>query len=47
MNRVKSQHAKLKKHLCAKNSSLDKFVGCIDQICFVAPEALDILEGEL
>ncbi|MFQ6639293.1 hypothetical protein Gotur_016571, partial [Gossypium turneri] len=32
MNRVESQHAKLKKYLCAKNSSLDKFVGCIDQI---------------
>ncbi|TYG68542.1 hypothetical protein ES288_D05G161300v1 [Gossypium darwinii] len=31
-NRVKSQHAKLKKYLCAKNSSLDKFVVCIDQI---------------
>ncbi|TYG64513.1 hypothetical protein ES288_D06G114100v1 [Gossypium darwinii] len=31
-NRVESQHAKLKKYLCAKNSSLDKFVGCIDQI---------------
>ncbi|TYG95711.1 hypothetical protein ES288_A11G289900v1 [Gossypium darwinii] len=29
---VESQHAKLKKYLCAKNSSLDKFVGCIDQI---------------
>ncbi|PPR97767.1 hypothetical protein GOBAR_AA22903 [Gossypium barbadense] len=27
-----SQHAKLKKYFCAKNSSLDKFVGCIDQI---------------
>ncbi|KAH1080003.1 hypothetical protein J1N35_019764 [Gossypium stocksii] len=31
-NRVESQHAKLKKYICAKNSSLDKFVGCIDQI---------------
>nr|KJB24588.1 hypothetical protein B456_004G152900 [Gossypium raimondii] len=31
-NRVESQHVKLKKYLCAKNSSLDKFVGCIDQI---------------
>ncbi|PPD86498.1 hypothetical protein GOBAR_DD16556 [Gossypium barbadense] len=31
-NRVESQHAKLKKYLCAKNSSLEKFVGCIDQI---------------
>ncbi|MFQ6660427.1 hypothetical protein Gotur_028958, partial [Gossypium turneri] len=31
-NRVESQHAKLKKYLCAKNSSLDKFVGCINQI---------------
>ncbi|MFQ6670689.1 hypothetical protein Gotur_035505 [Gossypium turneri] len=31
-NRVKSQYAKLKKYPCAKNSSLDKFVGCIDQI---------------
>ncbi|TYH25008.1 hypothetical protein ES288_A03G135500v1 [Gossypium darwinii] len=31
-NRVESQHAKLKKYLCAKNYSLDKFVGCIDQI---------------
>ncbi|MFQ6637285.1 hypothetical protein Gotur_012900 [Gossypium turneri] len=31
-NRVESQHAKLKKYVCAKNSSLDKFVGCIDQI---------------
>ncbi|KAG4139479.1 hypothetical protein ERO13_D07G195440v2, partial [Gossypium hirsutum] len=31
-NRVDSQHAKLKKYLCAKNSSLDKFVGCIDHI---------------
>ncbi|TYH84398.1 hypothetical protein ES332_D02G195100v1 [Gossypium tomentosum] len=31
-NRVQSQHAKLKKYLCAKNSSLEKFVGCIDQI---------------
>ncbi|KAK8292213.1 hypothetical protein V6Z12_D06G108100 [Gossypium hirsutum] len=31
-NRVESQHAKLKKYLCARNSSLDKFVGCIDQI---------------
>ncbi|MFQ6652335.1 hypothetical protein Gotur_024257, partial [Gossypium turneri] len=31
-NRVESQHAKLKKYLCAKNSSLDKFVSCIDQI---------------
>nr|KJB40243.1 hypothetical protein B456_007G053200 [Gossypium raimondii] len=30
-NRVESQHAKLKKYICAKNSSLDKFVGCIDQ----------------
>ncbi|TYH52826.1 hypothetical protein ES332_D09G055000v1 [Gossypium tomentosum] len=29
---VESHHAKLKKYLCAKNSSLDKFVGCIDQI---------------
>ncbi|MFQ6660428.1 hypothetical protein Gotur_028958, partial [Gossypium turneri] len=46
-NRVESQHAKLKKYLCAKNSSLDKFVGCINQIGFVALEALDILEGEL
>ncbi|TYG94178.1 hypothetical protein ES288_A11G167400v1 [Gossypium darwinii] len=26
-NRVESQHAKLKKYLCAKNSSLDKFAG--------------------
>ncbi|PPE02210.1 hypothetical protein GOBAR_DD00737 [Gossypium barbadense] len=31
-NRVESQHAKLKKYLCAKNSFLDKFVGCIDPI---------------
>ncbi|KAK5833868.1 hypothetical protein PVK06_017733 [Gossypium arboreum] len=31
-NRVESQHAKVKKYLCAKNYSLDKFVGCIDQI---------------
>ncbi|TYG86614.1 hypothetical protein ES288_A13G147600v1 [Gossypium darwinii] len=31
-NRVESQHAKLKKYLCAKNSSIDKFVGCINQI---------------
>ncbi|KAH1106178.1 hypothetical protein J1N35_009946 [Gossypium stocksii] len=31
-NRVESQHAKLKKYLCVKNSSLDKFVSCIDQI---------------
>ncbi|KAH1065499.1 hypothetical protein J1N35_030486 [Gossypium stocksii] len=31
-NRVESQHAKLKKYLCVKNSSLNKFVGCIDQI---------------
>ncbi|KAK5835805.1 hypothetical protein PVK06_011514 [Gossypium arboreum] len=31
MIRVESQQAKLKKYLCAKNSSLDKFVGCIDQ----------------
>ncbi|KAH1082806.1 hypothetical protein J1N35_022567 [Gossypium stocksii] len=31
-NRVESQHAKLKKYLFAKNSSLDKFIGCIDQI---------------
>ncbi|KAG8499350.1 hypothetical protein CXB51_005847 [Gossypium anomalum] len=29
---VESQHVKLKKYLCAKNSSLDKFVGYIDQI---------------
>ncbi|TYG40109.1 hypothetical protein ES288_D12G066900v1 [Gossypium darwinii] len=29
---VESQHAKLKKYLSAKNFSLDKFVGCIDQI---------------
>ncbi|PPS16233.1 hypothetical protein GOBAR_AA04341 [Gossypium barbadense] len=31
-NRVESQHAKLKKYLCAKNSAIDKFVGCINQI---------------
>ncbi|TYH58578.1 hypothetical protein ES332_D08G164700v1 [Gossypium tomentosum] len=31
-NRVESQHVKLKKYLCEKNSSLDKFFGCIDQI---------------
>ncbi|KAL1070883.1 hypothetical protein V6Z11_D11G053900 [Gossypium hirsutum] len=30
-NRVESQHAKLKKYLCEKNSSLDKFVCCIYQ----------------
>ncbi|TYH19848.1 hypothetical protein ES288_A05G384400v1 [Gossypium darwinii] len=31
MIRAESQQAKLKKYLCAKNSSLDKFVGCINQ----------------
>ncbi|KAG8481503.1 hypothetical protein CXB51_026369 [Gossypium anomalum] len=42
-NRVESQHAKLKKYLCAKNSPLDKFVGCIDQI--VKSQLISIYES--